>query len=117
MMSRAPFGSRRLRYAAATLLVAAVCGGVFIGTGSGQAVPTASVQIPVINGHAAAIGPEPLLLRTLNEVSNRRLDSAVTEIDKVIRGYPNFRLAHLIKGDLLLARARPLTTVGNAPGA
>ena len=27
--------------------------------------------------------------------------------------YPNFRLAHLISGDLLLARARPLQTFGN----
>ena len=116
-MFKARFGSRGLRYAAATLLVAAVCGGAIIGTRSGQAVSTASVKMPAINGHAAAIGPEALLLRTLNEVSNRRLDSAVTEIDKVIRDYPNFRLAHLIKGDLLLARARPLTTVGNAPGA
>ena len=115
---RALFTSRPLRYAAVTVLVAAVCGGVFMGTRSGRAVPTAAlVQIPAINGHAAGINPEALLFRTLNEVSNRRLDSAVTEIDKVIRDYPNFRLAHLIKGDLLLARARPLTTVGNAPGA
>jgi murein L,D-transpeptidase YafK len=116
-MLKVRFGSRPVRYAAAALLVAAVCGGAFLGTRSGQAVPTASGQIPANNGPAAAIGPEPLLLRTLNEVSNRRLDSAATEIDKVIRDYPNFRLAHLIKGDLLLARARPLTTVGNAPGA
>ncbi|MDH5246440.1 MAG: L,D-transpeptidase family protein, partial [Betaproteobacteria bacterium] len=49
--------------------------------------------------------------------ANRRLGAAVSEIDKVIEAYPNFRLAHLIKGDLLLARARPLTTVGNARGA
>jgi murein L,D-transpeptidase YafK len=35
----------------------------------------------------------------------------------MIRDYPNFRLAHLIRGDLLLARARPLTTVGDAFGA
>lgn len=114
---RALAGSRPLRYTAATLLAVAACGGVFIGTRSGQAVSTVSVPSPAINGHAAAIGPEALLFRTLNEVSNRRLDSAATEIDKVIRDYPNFRLAHLIKGDLLLARARPLTTVGNAPGA
>jgi murein L,D-transpeptidase YafK len=100
-------------------VVAVVCGGVIVGTRSGQAVSTATVhmQLPPLNGHAAAVSPEALLFKTLREVSNRRLDSAATEIDKVIREYPNFRLAHLIKGDLLLARARPLTTVGNAPGA
>ena len=111
--------SRPLRYASATLLVAAVCAGALVMNGrSGQSVSAApAVPAPSINGRHAANGPEALLSRTLHEVGNRRLDAAVSEIDKVIQGYPNFRLAHLIKGDLLLARARPLTTVGNASGA
>jgi murein L,D-transpeptidase YafK len=111
--------SRPLRYASATLLVAAAGAGALVMNGrSGQAVSAApAVAAPSITGRHAASGPEALLSRTLNEVGNRRLDAAVSEIDKVIQGYPNFRLAHLIKGDLLLARAQPLTTVGNAPGA
>ncbi|HKA39628.1 MAG TPA: L,D-transpeptidase family protein, partial [Burkholderiales bacterium] len=76
-----------------------------------------AAPVSAINGAHASNGPDALLARTLHEVSNKRLDAAVSEIDKVIGAYPNFRLAHLIKGDLLLARARPLTTVGNAPGA
>ena len=110
--------SRPLRSASATLLLAAVCAGALVMNGrSGQAVSAATaVPAPSINGWHAA-GPEVLLSRTLHEVGNQRLDAAVSEIDKVIQGYPNFRLAHLIKGDLLLARARPLTTVGNASGA
>jgi len=109
--------SRPLRYASATLLVAAVCAGALVMNGrSGQAVSAApAVLAPSFSGRHA--GPEALLSRTLNEVGNRRLDAAASEIDKVIQGYPNFRLAHLIKGDLLLARAQPLTTVGNASGA
>jgi len=115
--ARAFLGSRRLHYAAATLVVALVCGGSFmVGGRSGEAVSAASaVTAPAINGNHA--GPEAQLYRTLNEVSNLRLDVAVTEVDKIITAYPHFRLAHLIKGDLLLARARPLTTVGNAPDA
>lgn len=111
--------SRPLRYASATLLLAAVCAGALVMNGrSGQSVSAApAIPAPSINGRHAATGPEALLFRTLHEVGNRRLDAAVSEIDKVIQGYPNFRLAHLIKGDLLLARARPLTTVGNASGA
>ena len=107
-----------LRYASATLLVAAVGAGVLVMHGrSGQAVSAApAVPAPSLNGRHVA-GPEALLSRTLHEVGNRRLDAAVSEIDKVIQGYPNFRLAHLIKGDLLLARARPLTTMGNASDA
>ena len=58
-----------------------------------------------------------MLVNTLTEIRNNRLSSALTEVEKVIRGYPNFRLAHLIKGDLLLARSRPLREVGEAPNA
>jgi murein L,D-transpeptidase YafK len=112
-------GSRALRYAFAALLLGAVCACALVMNGrSGQAVsaPTA-VSAPSLNGRDAGNGPEALLSRTLHEVGNRRLDAADSEIDKAIRDYPNFRLAHLIKGDLLLARARPLTTVGNASDA
>ncbi len=119
MKLRKLLDSRPLRYASATLLVAAVCAGALVMNGrSGQAVSAApAVPAPSINGRHAATGPEALLSRTLQDLGNRRLDAAVSGIDKVIQGYPNFRLAHLIKGDLLLARARPLTTVGNAAGA
>jgi murein L,D-transpeptidase YafK len=111
--------SRALRYTSATLLVAAICAGALVMNGrSGQAVSAAPAAVPGPSLSARhAGGPEALLSRTLDEVGNRRLDAAVSEIDKVIQSYPNFRLAHLIKGDLLLARARPLNTVGDASGA
>ena len=57
--------------------------------------------------------PEAVLQKTLAEIKNHRMDNALMEIDRVIGAYPNFRLAHLIKGDLLMARARPISTVGN----
>ena len=121
MNLRNAIGSRTLRYAGATLAVIAACAGALVmSSRTGQAVTAASavpvVISPTLNGRPSASGPEALLFRTLNEVANRRLHVAVAEIDKVIEAYPNFRLAHLIKGDLLLARARPLTTVGNARG-
>jgi len=56
---------------------------------------------------------EALLVKTLAEISNKRMDNALTEIDKVIGAYPNFRLAHLIKGDLLLSRGRAISMMGN----
>jgi murein L,D-transpeptidase YafK len=116
---RALLRSRSLGYAAVTLLVVAVCAGAFLmGSRTGEAVSaTSAVVAPGAAGHHPAGNPEALLYKTLNEVSNKRIDSAISEIDKAITAYPNFRLAHLIKGDLLLARTRPLTTVGNAPGA
>ncbi len=112
--------SRPVRYAAATLAVAAGAVALVMSGRTAQVVsaPSASAApVAAINGALASNGPDAQLARTLHEVSNKRLDAAASEIDKVIGAYPNFRLAHLIKGDLLLARARPLATVGNAPGA
>jgi hypothetical protein len=66
---------------------------------------------------AGTLEVDALLYRTMQEISANRLGPALTEIDKVIGTYPNFRLAHLIKGDLLLARRQPITMVGNAEHA
>lgn len=62
-------------------------------------------------------GPEPQLFGILDEIENNRLDKALEKTEALLRQYPNFRLAHLIKGDLLLARSMPLATFGNAKDA
>ena len=62
-------------------------------------------------------GPEPQLSRILVEIDKNRLDTALEQTENLLRQYPNFRLAHLIKGDLLLARSMPLSTFGNARNA
>ena len=60
---------------------------------------------------------EALLVESLLAVSSNKLDTALSEVDSLLKINPNFKLAQLIKGDLLLARARPLSTFGNAPNA
>ena len=62
-------------------------------------------------------GPEAQLFKVLDEIENNRLDNALAHTEVLLRQYPNFRLAHLIKGDLLLARSMPLSTFGNARNA
>ena len=62
-------------------------------------------------------GPEPQLSRILVEIEKKRLDTALEQTETLLKQYPNFRLAHLIKGDLLLARSMPLSTFGNASNA
>lgn len=62
-------------------------------------------------------GPEPQLARIFGEIENNRLDSALEQTEALLKQYPKFRLGHLIKGDLLLARSRPISTLGNAGGA
>ncbi len=61
--------------------------------------------------------PEKLLVNSIMEISANNLSAAMLEVDSALKTYPNFRLLHLIKGDLLLAHARPLSTIGDAPNA
>jgi murein L,D-transpeptidase YafK len=87
-----------------------------------------AVPAPAMSGHpvqharstapasSTAIEPEAVLVKTLLEIKSNRLDAALSEVEKVLSAYPNFRLAHLIKGDLLLARAQPIRTMGPASG-
>jgi len=62
---------------------------------------------------AAATSAEDRLSEVFQAIEANRLDQAMTEVDALLRDHPNFRLAHLVRGDLLLARGRPLQTFGN----
>ncbi|MDP1675049.1 MAG: L,D-transpeptidase family protein [Burkholderiales bacterium] len=68
-------------------------------------------------GSSVLNAPEALLAQTLIAIAGAQFDIALAEIDKVLKQHPNFRLAHLVKGDLLMARARPISGIGAAPGA
>jgi len=60
---------------------------------------------------------EALLVKSMNSVGSNRLDLAQNEIDALLKINPNFKLAQMLKGDLLMARAKPLNGFGNAPDA
>ena len=60
---------------------------------------------------------ETLLVESMLSVSSNKLDVALNEVDSLLKINPNFKLAQLVRGDLLLARARPLSDFGNAPTA
>jgi murein L,D-transpeptidase YafK len=62
---------------------------------------------------ASAATPEDRLSQVFLSIEANRLDDALKRVDALIRDHPNFRLAHLVRGDLLLARSRPLLTFGN----
>ena len=57
-------------------------------------------------------GPEPVLDKVFEQIEQSRWESALQLTESLIKAYPNFRLAHLIKGDLLLARSKPLSAFG-----
>ncbi|GAB1233380.1 L,D-transpeptidase family protein [Ferrigenium sp. UT5] len=60
---------------------------------------------------------EQTLARSLQAVGENRLDVALNEVDSLLKRNPDFKLAQLVRGDLLLARAQPLRDFGNAPDA
>jgi murein L,D-transpeptidase YafK len=75
----------------------------------------AAAALLVLAGAGQAAGPEKDLSAVLEALEANQLDVATQRVDALIAAHPNFRLAHLIRGDLLRARARPLQTLGNAP--
>jgi murein L,D-transpeptidase YafK len=103
-------GTRRLmRRAALALTLIAVCT-------AGPAVPAAGDR-PAAPATFSDSGPEAQLSRIFREIEKNRLDAALEQTESLLRQYPNFRLAHLIKGDLLMARTKPIATIGNAANA
>ena len=62
---------------------------------------------------ALAESAEEQLRRVLGTVAEGRLNAALGDLDRLIERHPNFRLAHLVRGDLLLARAKPLKGLGD----
>lgn len=75
------------------------------------------IQIASADTRGLLPSPEALIAKTLEDIRASRLDTALKEVDKAIAIRPDFKLAHLIKGDLLMARAKPLATLGAAPAA
>jgi len=66
---------------------------------------------------AAEADPEALLNKAIQEIGNDKLDAALVTVDRLLALKPDFRLANLIKGDLLLARSRELHSMGDASNA
>jgi murein L,D-transpeptidase YafK len=67
--------------------------------------------------HAAGLDADRQLANSLLAISQSRMPEALSAIDQLTRLHPNFRLAQLVMGDLLLARAQPLQTLGNTGNA
>lgn len=62
-------------------------------------------------------GPEALLAGVFREIEGHNLGQALRLTEALLQQYPNYRLAHLIKGDLLLARTNPIQHFGALQGA
>src|SRR5437868_2699875 len=92
------------------ILAAAVLAGDVAAMGSHP--PAATVATQVV-GRALQI-PEAMLAQALIDIRDNHVSAALDRVDALLAIKPDFRLAQLIRGDLLMARARPLTRMGGA---
>ncbi|MDR3055516.1 MAG: L,D-transpeptidase family protein [Zoogloeaceae bacterium] len=123
-MSRSRLSSRAF-IAAALLLALGAAGGAWLlsSPATPPAVPAeeAATENADVDEFVAESfsdsGPEPQLERIFADIEAMRLDGALRRTENLLQHYPNYRLAYLIKGDLLLARVRPLDSFGAAPDA
>lgn len=74
--------------------------------------PVASFPAPSSSA-AGRNGAEAQLHLVFQQVEREQLGPALEEVERLIARHPNFLLAHLVRGDLLLARAGPIATLGN----
>lgn len=78
--------------------------------------PKAPLSLPVVISEQPE--PDTLLIAVYDALSANRLKEAQTQADKLVSIYPNFRLGHLIRGDLLSMHTGTVRTFGavqNAP--
>jgi murein L,D-transpeptidase YafK len=76
-----------------------------------------SISLPVAAGDSVSRDLEQGLAKSLQAVGSNHLDVALNEVDSLLKINPNFKLAQLVKGDLLMARAGQISGFGSAPNA
>lgn len=84
-------------------------GGLTSSASSARDMLAAEPGFPVTVSDSA---PEETLARIFAEIEGKRLNNALQLTEALLRQHPNYRLANLIKGDLLLARAQPIQSFG-----
>ena len=98
--------------------IAAISGMLCLSASSGQtiAAPKASSQshAPATSAQSQSDVIDALLIQTLQEIKEGRLNQAMNSVNRLLGVAPNFSLAHLIRGDLLAAKARMVSGFGDA---
>lgn len=59
---------------------------------------------------------EARLIEIYRLTGNGHIGEALIQARKLVQDHPNFQLAHLVYGDLLASRARPVRAIGDVPG-
>ena len=73
--------------------------------------------VPVMAGESVSREMEIGMAKSLRAVGENHLDVALNEVDSLLKINPNYKLAQLVRGDLLLARSKSISNFGDAPNA
>jgi murein L,D-transpeptidase YafK len=73
-----------------------------------NSMPTKDIEQSTHNEHNV----EVLMARSLMDITDGKIDLALNTLDQVIQIAPNFKLAQLVKGDLLMARGLQFQSFG-----
>lgn len=92
------------------LLTATLFLGLIAGPGQAEDLRLAAADL---NRYSPSL--DTLVATTIQDIRASRPDSALASVDRLIAMRPDFKLAYLIKGDLLQSKARVLPTFGAAP--
>lgn len=72
---------------------------------------------PAMAGESISREMEIGMAKSLRAVGENHLDVALNEVNSLLKINPNYKLAQLVRGDLLLARSKPISNFGDAPNA
>jgi murein L,D-transpeptidase YafK len=81
------------------------------------ALSLVAISPNILAAEQASRDMEQALAKSLQAVGNNRLDIALNEVDSLLKAHPNFKLAQLVRGDLLMAHSKPISDFGDAPNA
>ena len=68
-------------------------------------------------GTPTRLDPEIMLIEVYKSLAANRLREAQSKADALVAAFPNFRLGHLVRGDLLLLHTQPIKSFGTAANA
>ena len=78
------------------------------------AVNQGSLTDKILTRHFGRDLVESLLVKSLMEITHGNTKQAMNTVNELIRTAPNFKLAYLIRGDLLTAQGNALAAFGNS---
>ncbi len=99
----------------AVALAAAAAAGLAAGAAATSATDAEPSRAAIKASAAAAGQAEIRLIEVYRAIGNGKTAQALVLADALVRDYPNFQLAQLVRGDLMLSRLRPISKLGEVP--